>query len=76
MFLNICWKYHKIDIQRILYFPLLKISETKMLTKIKDVDLMIMERMDDESLLNFCISHKSNEKLCNNDMFWKKTLSI
>lgn len=41
------------------------------LTGIKDVDLMILDKLSDRDLLNFCITNKSNKKLCDNQDFWR-----
>jgi hypothetical protein len=46
-----------------------------MFTGKKDTDLSILEKLDDRSLFNFCISVKSNKegyKLCHNEDFWRK----
>ena len=41
-------------------------------TKLKDVDQQILLEMDDETLLNYCKSHKYGSRLCDDDLFWKK----
>lgn len=38
----------------------------------KDTDFLIMEKMDDVSLLNFCKLNHHTIKLCDNDLFWEK----
>ena len=40
-----------------------------MLTGIKDTDFMIMDLLDDESLLNLCLT---DAKLCQDDHFWRR----
>jgi ABC-type arginine transport system ATPase subunit len=42
------------------------------LTSIKDVDLLIMEKLDDRSLLNLCQTNKNANRICNDENFWKK----
>ena len=44
-------------------------------TGVKDVDYLIMEKLDDRDLLNFCLTDKYISELCNNDLFWKKRFS-
>ena len=41
------------------------------LTGIKDVNYLIFDKLDDRSLLRYCISHKN---ACNDDEFWKRRL--
>lgn len=42
-------------------------------TGMKDVDLMIMDRIeDDKTLLDFCSINKYANNLCNDEIFWKK----
>ena len=41
------------------------------LTGNKDVDKMIMMKLDDENLLNLCMTNKKSAQVCNDDMFWK-----
>jgi hypothetical protein len=38
----------------------------------RDTDFLIMEEMDDESLLNFCKVNLHTFTICNNDLFWEK----
>ena len=42
------------------------------LTSIKDVDLLIMEKLDDRSLLNLCQTNKNASRICNDEIFWRK----
>lgn len=38
----------------------------------KDTNLMIMEKLDDRSLLNLCLTDKNAAELCRNEPFWRK----
>ena len=42
-----------------------------MITKNKDTDFIIMMKLDDKSLLNYCLTDKSGKKLCDNEDFWR-----
>ena len=42
------------------------------LTSIKDVDLLIMEKLDDRSLLNLCQTNKNANRICNDENFWRR----
>jgi hypothetical protein len=47
------------------------------LTRKKDVDLIILSNLDDKTLFNFCISNPKNEylkKLCGDESFWRNRL--
>lgn len=44
------------------------------LTKIKDVDMLILQKMDDETLFNFCSTSRYGAELCRNENFWQKRL--
>jgi len=37
----------------------------------KDVSFVMMDKLDDNSLLNFCLTNKRNKELCNNETFWR-----
>jgi hypothetical protein len=39
---------------------------------IKDVDLLILEKLNDKDLLSFCSVDKYANDLCKNEMFWKR----
>jgi hypothetical protein len=44
------------------------------LTRNKNVDLLTLEKLDDKSLFNFCISNPKDEylkNLCGNEDFWR-----
>ena len=41
-------------------------------TSIKDVNLEIMSKMDDRTLLNICATNKYGRELCQNESFWHK----
>ena len=41
------------------------------LTRIKDVDYIIMSQMDDRTLLSYCQTDRYAQELCANDTFWK-----
>jgi ankyrin repeat protein len=41
------------------------------LTNSKDTDILILEKLSDRDLLNFCLTNKSINRLCNEDDFWK-----
>lgn len=43
----------------------------KVLTGITNTDLLILEKLNDRDLFNFCISNKYISKLCQNENFWK-----
>jgi len=43
-------------------------------SKIKDVDMQILENLDDASLLNFCSVNRYSSELCNNEDFWHRRL--
>ena len=49
-------------------------NTVKILTGIRDTDLIILSQLDDKALFNFCISSKSKylKKLCSNETFWRK----
>jgi hypothetical protein len=38
----------------------------------KDIDYIILENLDDKSLLNMCLTNKYTYKLCSDDNFWRK----
>ncbi len=40
------------------------------LTGIKDIDFMILNELDDKSLVNYCTTNKEANKVCNNQIFW------
>ena len=40
-------------------------------TGLKDTDLLIMQKMNDRDLFNFCLINKEAENLCNNENFWR-----
>ena len=40
-------------------------------TPIKDVNLEIMSKMDDETLLSVCATNKYAKELCQNESFWR-----
>ena len=40
-------------------------------TPIKDVNLEIMAKMDDKTLLNVCATNKYAKELCQNESFWR-----
>ena len=42
------------------------------LTSIKDVDLLIMEKLDDRSLLNLCQTNTNARRICDDENFWRK----
>lgn len=42
------------------------------LTHIIDIDFLIILNLDINSLVNFCNINKSNQKICNNIIFWEK----
>lgn len=42
------------------------------LTGVKDVDYLVMEQLDDRSLINLCLTDRYTAGLCSNDTFWKK----
>jgi len=47
------------------------------LTEKKDVDLIILSKLDDKSLFSFCISNPKDEylkKLCGDESFWRNRL--
>jgi len=47
------------------------------LTRKKDVDLIILSNLDDKTLFNFCISNPKDEylkKLCGDESFWRNRL--
>ena len=46
-----------------------------MLTGNKDVDRMILMRLDEKDLLNFCLVNKYAKKICNDD-FWRNKFFI
>jgi ankyrin repeat protein len=46
----------------------------KTLSGIKDVDLKILSELDDETLLNFCITSQYGKQLCKDESFWRNRL--
>jgi ankyrin repeat protein len=38
----------------------------------RDTDLLILEKLNDRDLLNICLINKEANKLCNNEIFWRK----
>lgn len=38
----------------------------------KDTDYLILKNMDDETLLNYCVSDKYANQICKNEQFWKE----
>ena len=43
-----------------------------MLSKQKDTDFLIMENLDDRSLLNYCMTNKKGSELCKDEGFWRR----
>ena len=43
-----------------------------MFTKIKDLNLHILESFDDKTLLSYCLVDKYANKLCNDEGFWRR----
>ena len=43
-----------------------------MLSKQKDTDFLIMENLDDRSLLNYCMTNKRGSELCKDEDFWRR----
>jgi hypothetical protein len=43
-----------------------------MKSTVKDVDFIILSKLDDESLLNVCKTNKYAASLCNDELFWKR----
>lgn len=41
---------------------------------IRDSDLIILEKLNDRDLFNFCLSNKSSRKLCSYEPFWMNRL--
>ena len=50
-----------------------KIKEIKMarLAGTKDANLLILDKMDDRTLLSYCQTNRYAENLCNNEDFWR-----
>ena len=44
--------------------------DERTLTKNKDVDKLILAKLDDKSLLNFCLTSKYGNQLCQDENFW------
>ena len=44
------------------------------LTGNKDADLIILDKLDDKTLVNFCIVNKEANRLCSIDSFWRNRL--
>ena len=44
------------------------------LTGDKNVDLMILDNLDDKSLLSFCLTNQDANRLCSIDSFWRNRL--
>jgi len=44
------------------------------LTGVKDADIEILNKLDDRSLLNFCLTDKSASEICRYDPFWMNRL--
>ena len=42
------------------------------LTGFRDTDFLIMEKLDDKSLLNLCLTNKRASVLCREQNFWKR----
>jgi c-di-AMP phosphodiesterase-like protein len=45
-----------------------------MFTPIRDLNLEIMSKMDDRTLLNVCATSKYGKELCQNENFWRNRL--
>lgn len=41
-----------------------------MLTGNRDVDIMILNKLDDKDLVNACLTNKAADNVCNDDNFW------
>jgi hypothetical protein len=51
---------------------LLSFNHNKMFTKVKDIDLIILNKLNDEDLLNICkMKNKYIQSLCKNEYFWR-----
>lgn len=46
------------------------------LTEIRDLDLEIMSKMDDKTLLNYCKTNNYARELCSDENFWKKRVFL
>lgn len=46
------------------------------ITGIKDIDLIILNKLSQEDLFNICQVNKSFSKLCNYEYFWKNKVYI
>ncbi len=46
-------------------------TQTKLLTGIKDVNLLVLTNLDDESLLNLCQVNKEASRICEDENFWR-----
>ena len=44
------------------------------LTGNKDADLLILDKLDDKSLVSFCLTNKDANRLCSIDSFWRNRL--
>jgi len=48
-----------------------KAPKEKLLTGQKDPNLVILDKLDDKSLISFCLVNKAANELCSNDDFWR-----
>ena len=46
-------------------------TQSKFLTGIKDVNLLVLTNLDDESLLNLCQVNKEAARICDDENFWR-----
>lgn len=61
-----------------LNFYIFNFIKLKMLTGKKDQDLLILMKLDDRSIINFCIASGKNKyavKLCSDEDFWRNRLN-
>src|SRR5665811_1253173 len=49
-------------------------SEETLFTGIRDIDINILLKLDDVSLVNVCETDKYANKLCNDDMLWNQKI--
>ena len=51
-------------------------KQEKLFTGIKNVDLMIIARLDDKDLVSVCRTSKRAKTICNDENFWRNRILV
>ena len=51
-------------------------KQEKLLTGIKNLDLMILAKLDDKDLVSVCNTSKRADEICGDENFWRKRIEV